>query len=64
MDPVVSLLQRFHRTGQLTVVPVVSLLQRFHCIYVCMYKPLQLERSRISAGQPLCRTEQTTHDCL
>ena len=31
MVPVVSLLQRFHCTGQLTVVPVVSLLQRFLC---------------------------------
>ena len=32
MVPMVSLLQRFHCTGQLTVVQVVSLLQRFHCI--------------------------------
>ena len=31
MVPVVSLLQRFHCTGQLTVFPMVSLLQRFHC---------------------------------
>ena len=30
--PVVSLLGRFHCTGQLTLVPVVSLLRRFHCI--------------------------------
>ena len=31
MVPMVSLLQRFHCTGQLTVIPMVSLLQRFHC---------------------------------
>ena len=29
--PMVSLVQRFHCTGQLTVVPMVSLVQRFHC---------------------------------
>ena len=31
MVPMVSLIQRFHCTGQLTVVPMVSLIQRFHC---------------------------------
>ena len=35
----VSLLQRFHCTGQLTVVPMVSLLQRFHCNINCQLVP-------------------------
>ena len=31
MVPMVSLIERFHCTGQLTVVPMVSLIERFHC---------------------------------